>query len=242
MTETGGSFARHAIYWVPEPGSALARIGASWLGVDVETGEPAPAIEPEGLPEPRARLVREARRYGFHGTLKAPFRLAEGTPPEVLDGATAALAARHAPVTLPGLRVDVSMGFACLMPAGPVPGLDALAAACVTELDLCRAPSTAAELPRRRRAGLDMVEDAHLRAWGYPWVLDRFRFHVTLTCPLSRMELRQAAPILEDLFAPALDGPLRIAALAVVGDPGGAAPFRVLRRHPLRGEGAIRPA
>ncbi|MFN3614080.1 MAG: phosphonate metabolism protein, partial [Rubrimonas sp.] len=76
MTELSG-YARYAIYYAPEPGSALARAGAAWLGAD-PAGAPPPPIEPAGLPRPRAELVSRAARYGLHATLKAPFRLAPG--------------------------------------------------------------------------------------------------------------------------------------------------------------------
>ena len=249
-------WSRFAVFYAPPAGSALARIGAAWLGVDPETGAEVDAPEPPGLPVPRARLTREARRYGLHATLKPPFRLAEGIDPDTLCEAVRALADRRAPVRLPGLRVDFGLGFLSLRPLGPhdpealppVPGdssrqppdppaLRALAEACVTELDLLRAPLTGAELHRRRRAGLDMVEEAHLRNWGYPWVLDRFRFHVTLTGPLASTEAAAAAPVLEALFAPALAPDFEISEICVFGDPGDGAPFRLLRRFPLRGDG-----
>lgn len=228
-------YARYAVYWAPPAGSKLAAVGAAWLGIDPDTGAEVAPMELEGLPASRRALTREARRYGFHATLKAPFRLAEGTSVEVLDFAVAALAARHAPAEGPGLMVTDDMGFVCLQPSGPAPAVNALAAACVTELDLLRAPLTATELAKRRRAGLDMVEDGLLRSWGYPYVLERFKFHVTLTISLSRMELRDALPVLEDAFAPALEPRLRIEEIAVFGDPGDGAPFRLLKRYPLGG-------
>jgi putative phosphonate metabolism protein len=235
MDDLPGGCERFAVYWAPPAGDPLARLGAAWLGRDPETGaEPAP-LELGALPMPREALVREPRRYGLHATLKAPFRLAGGVDPALLGEAVAALAGRLAPVEAPALRVETEDGFVSLRPSGPAPALDALAAACVTELDLLRAPLSAPELARRRRIGLDPVEEAHLRRWGYPWVLDRFRFHVTLTGPLPAAEARRLAPLLGYAFAEALAAPLRVAEMAVFGDPGGGAPFRLLRRYPLGG-------
>lgn len=234
-------FQRFAVYHAPPAGSPLARLAAAWLGHDPETGEavePGDALPPDllaALPEPRETLVRAARVYGFHATLKAPFRLGEGIDHEILDGAVAALAARTAPVVAPRLMVKSDLGFVALTPWERSPALDALAAACVTELDLLRAPLTGAELAKRRRAGLDMVEDGHLRTWGYPYVLDRFRFHMTLTSQLARREAAVAARLLGGLFDPVLDDPFRIDALCLFGDPGEGRPFRILRRYPLGG-------
>lgn len=249
MAET--AYARYALFYAPPAGSALARIGADWLGWDPETGTETAAPEPPGLPAPRARLTSEARRYGLHGTLKPPFRLAEGATPETLRTAVAALAARMPAVRAPGLRVDFGLGFLSLRPLGSAdpadpaappedpladpPALRALADACVTELDLLRAPLTGAEIHRRRRAGLDMAEEANLRNWGYPYVLDRFRFHITLTGPLAAAEAAPAASALRALFAPALEPEFEIHEICLFGDPGDGAPFRLVRRFPLQG-------
>jgi putative phosphonate metabolism protein len=238
------SFQRFAIYYAPPAGSPLAVLGAAWLGYDAETGE---AVNPRGLigddvfaslPMSHEALVRPARFYGFHATLKAPFRLGEGIDADTLDGAVGALAARTPPVTAPRLRVKSDLGFVALQPDGKAAALDALAASCVTGLDLLRAPLTGAELAKRRRADLDMVEDAHLRNWGYPYVLDRFRFHVTLTTQLARLEARELAAVLDDLFGPALEQPFRVNELCLFGDPGDGRPFRLVKRYALTGRPA----
>lgn len=239
------SYQRFAIYYAPPAGSPLAALGAAWLGYDADTGA---AVDPRdligeavlgSLPMSHEALVRPARVYGFHATLKAPFRLGEGIDSETLDGAVAALAARTPPVTAPRLRVKSDLGFVALQPDGKAAALDALAASCVTGLDLLRAPLTAAELAKRRRNGLDTVEDAHLRNWGYPYVLDRFRFHVTLTSQLARLEARELAAVLDDLFSPALEQPFRVDELCLFGDPGEGRPFRLLKRYALTGQPAV---
>jgi hypothetical protein len=234
-------FYRYAVYYAPPAGSGLAALAAAWLGYDPESGEtvaPETMIPPDALaalPESRERLVRNARVYGFHATLKAPFRLSEDIGFDVLDGAVAALAARTAPVTAPALAVKGDLGFVALQPSDDAPEIDALAAACVTDLDLMRAPLTGAELAKRRRGGLDTQEEQHLRNWGYPYVLDRFRFHMTLSTGVSRAEAQQIRAVLEPLFEPHLDSPFRIGEIALFGDPGGGAPFRIIRRYLLTG-------
>lgn len=226
-------YARYAIYWAPDPASALARTGAAWLGACPAGTPVAPAREPAGLPASRTALTERPRRYGLHATLKAPFRLAEGAAPWALDDALARLAADSAPAAAPRLVLDTSMGFVALRPAGPAPEVDALAAACVTALDAFRAPLTAAERAARGPEALDATETAHLDAWGYPYVLDRFRFHVTLTRGLPVDQAAQAAAALAPVFAPLLPEPFVLDALCLFGDPGGGAPFRLLRRHAL---------
>jgi hypothetical protein len=231
MTELSG-YARYAIYYAPEPGSALARTGAAWLGVD-PAGAPPPPLEVPGLPRPREELVARAARYGLHATLKAPFRLAAGATAADLAQALDRLAASTSPAEAPGLALDADLGFVALRPAGPCPAVDALAAACVTELDALRAPLTAGETAAKTKPGLDPSEAAHLARWGYPYVLDRFRFHITLTSFLPPDQARAATTALTPPFAPALAPVFRIDALSLFGDPGGGRPFRLLGQWQL---------
>ncbi len=224
---------RYAVYHAPAAHSGLGFAGAAWFGHDPEFGPQAATLSVPGLPEPREALVRRPARYGLHATLKAPFRLASGVGTDALHDALGALAAARRPVTAPPLRVEADMGFVALKLSAPCPDLDALAGACVTELDPLRAPLTAGELAVRRRAGLDPHEEANLRNWGYPYVLDRFRFHITLTGKLARAEAEQTADALRAAFAPALPPVLVVGALCLFGDPGEGQPFRLLRRYPL---------
>ena len=48
-----------------------------------------------------------------------------------------------------------------------------------------RAPLSQTDLARRRGAGLDAREAELLALHGYPHVLERFRFHMTLTGPVD---------------------------------------------------------
>jgi hypothetical protein len=244
MTED--QFERFAVYYAPPEDSELARVGAEWLGYDPARGVEIDAAEPRGLPKPRRLMVRDARRYGLHATLTAPFRLADGVTPAVLVEAVEALAHKLLPARAPGLEVSDEFDFLTLRPGHPSDAppqareareaaLADLARACVVELALLRAPLNASELHRRRRVGLDTVEDANLRRWGYPYVLDRYRFHITLTGPLASTEARVATPVLKTLFEPALEPDFLISELALFGDPGGGAAFKVLRRFPLQG-------
>ena len=71
--------ARFAVYLVPLSASALWERACRWLGRDPESGAvyAQPAVPGFAAEEIRA-LTQSPRNYGFHGTLKAPFRLAEG--------------------------------------------------------------------------------------------------------------------------------------------------------------------
>lgn len=228
-----GEWRRHAIYFAPAPGP-LARFGAEWLGRDAATD--AAAGPPAGLPPllsaRRAAITAEPRRYGFHATLKAPFRLARGATVADLDAATAALAAERTAFALP-LRVAALGRFVALVPDGDAAEADALAAACVTGLDGFRAPPSETELARRRAAGLDAAGEAHLLRWGYPYVLDRFRLHLTLTGPLDDdgAAIRAA---LAGTLAPVLATPMAVGDVCRFSE-GADGRFRLVRRFPLGG-------
>lgn len=163
---------RYALYFAPAVGSPWWHFGEGWL-----RGEIAPGLTD---PDAWAAMVDEPRRYGFHATLKAPFRLAPHAAEDVLIARIGELAGslRAAPL---GELVPLSFdGYVALTPGSPRPALQSLAARCVIELDDLRAPSTAAEIARRRPERLDPRGIELLGRYGYPQVLERFRFHMTL--------------------------------------------------------------
>jgi len=226
---------RYAVYWAPEAGTPLATFGAGWLGWDAESGTEAPRLRMAGLPAPIEGLTASARRYGFHATLKPPFRLAAGADRAGLERAIEALAATAPAFDVPALELRADLGFPALRPSAPCPALDALAARCVTELDAFRAPPSDAELQRRRAAALSPAQAAHLARWSYPYVLDAFRFHVTLADHLPAEEFTRLSGALAPHLAGAIGAPWRMREICLFGDPGAGRPFRLLRRFPLHG-------
>lgn len=223
-------FTRFAVYHLPPPGP-LAAFGAAWLGWDVARG--IAAAPPEDMPDDAGTLTAAPRKYGFHATLKAPFRLDGGAAPADLRAAMRALASDLPPVRLDGLSVRRLGAFIALTPDGPVDALNALAGRIVTDLDRFRAPAGAAELARRRASGLTPAQDDLLLRWGYPYVLDEFRFHMTLTGPVAI----GGDEVLRDLkarLAPILPRPYAVDEIALCGEgPDGR--FRLIERYALTG-------
>ena len=229
-------FTRYAIYFAPPPG-ALASLGARWLGWDAEAGRSAslpPGRDWPPLPRARRALTDRPRPYGFHGTLKPPFALAEDGSVLGLHAALGALAPRLRRVRLDGLRVRELGDFVALAPEGGTASLDALAATLVEALDGFRAPPDAEEIARRRAPGLTERQEAMLRHWGYPYVMEEFRFHLTLTGPLAATERAETAAALRPLFEPLLERPFRIDEVCLFGE-GQDGRFRNLRRYALSG-------
>ncbi|WP_168734356.1 DUF1045 domain-containing protein [Pseudothauera nasutitermitis] len=235
------SAVRHAVYFAPPPHSALWRAGSAWLGRDAAAGGAGelPPLALEGFDATAVRaFTAKPRRYGFHATLKAPFHLRAGCDEDSLRAALAGLAGQLAPFAL-RLRVGRVGDFLALVPAGPAAELDALAATCVTGLDAWRRAPDAAELARRAAAGLDARERALLARWGYPWVLERFRFHMTLTDTLADGVLERLLPELDAYFAPLLAGPVAVDALSLFRQPCAGAPFELVERFALRAPAGV---
>jgi hypothetical protein len=126
-------------------------------------------------------------------------------------------------------------GFWALVLSENCPAMDRLAAACVEDLDHFRAPAPEAELVRRRLAGLSPRQEALLQRWGYPYVMEEFRFHLTLTARLHGEEGETVGSTLAALVAPLCREPLWIDALCLFHQESRDAPFRVVRRYPLTG-------
>lgn len=224
-------YPRCGIYFAPAPGSPWWEFGCRWLGRDAVSGKllDPPAVDGFGRGELLA-ITESPRLYGFHGTLKAPFALAEGRSIDHLLKFAAQFARRQVRFPLPQLQVQTLGGFVALVPAQPSPELADLASRCVVRFDRFRAPPEAADLARRLAAGLTPRQESLLRAWGYPYVLDQFRFHLTLSGKLpqaQRLRVMEAVrPLVDKLNGapPPVDG----ICLFEQATPG--APFQVLAR------------
>jgi len=227
--------ARYAVYVAPDPTSDLHRFGARWLGRDAATGAPVPQPDVPGVPpDELARITASPRRYGFHATLKAPFRLAEGSDADALDDAVAALAAGIRPFEV-RLGLRTLHGFLALMLAEPSPAMQRLADACVERLDRFRAPPSEAERARRLSAGLSPEQARHLDRWGYPYVFEQFRFHMTLSERLDEALAARVRAVLDPEAAAACAAPVLVDALSVFVEPAPGADFLIRSRHPFGG-------
>ncbi|WP_245442555.1 DUF1045 domain-containing protein [Methylobacterium terrae] len=215
---------RYALYFTPKPGSDLARFGNAVLGTDNHAGAEVP--RPEGMAD-LAGVTASPRLYGFHATLKAPMRLRPGATEADLLAAAATLAADHPPVPVGPLRVATLGAFTALVPQAAPPELGLFAAECVAAFEPFRAALTEAETARRKPERLTPRGRALLAAWGYPYVFEAFRFHMTLTDALPEADRPSWRARLAEAYGEA--EPLTLDALSVLRQDG-AGPFRVLRR------------
>ena len=218
--------ARYAIYFVPSEETALGAFGARWFHGDESFGD--------GLePATRRPLTQKARRYGFHATLKAPFHLIEDANPAALSSSLAGFTAQRPIATAPSLVLQPLSGFLAMVPSALAPELEALAQACVELFEPYRASPSDAELARRRAVGLTPRQESNLRRWGYPYVAEDFRFHMTLTDRLAQPELRSIAAALQPFVTPFARQPLVIESLALVRQETADRVFEMVERFPL---------
>ncbi|MGJ4947949.1 DUF1045 domain-containing protein [Bradyrhizobium sp. HKCCYLS20291] len=227
---------RYAIYYAPAPEMALAAFGADLLGYDAWTGSerPFPSEVVDALPD-WAELTADARKYGFHATLKAPFPLNDASTEAELCAACAAFAAAWKTVPIIRPVVDAISGFIAVIPGEGSPDLQQLAAACVETFEPFRAPMSADDRARRKPDLLTPRQRDHLDRWGYPYVMDDFRFHMTLTCRLSDERRRPILAMLQDRFAALGLAKLVIDRIALFRQPSPASRFSIVESWPIAG-------
>lgn len=227
---------RYALYFSPPSSSPLWTLGCRWLGnnpltqKDIEQNH-LPGIHPDRFNE----ITRTPRRYGFHATLKSPFRLVDNHTETDLRLAVNTFANSRFSFFIPPLTIRMMNGFFCLCPADQPSELDALANDCVRNFDSFRAPLTKIECAQRRAEISDSTEQEYLDRWGYPYVLNRFRFHITLTEKITNaLERQLIKTALTDIFISVLAKPLEIDAVSLFVEPMPGHTFYCAERFPMR--------
>lgn len=223
---------RYAIYWAPEPETALARFGAGVLGVD---GSP---LRPDFVSEPDWTAIAKApSRYGFHGTLKAPFHLADGQTEASLHTVLEAFAAFRAPVAMPALSIGPIGPFIAFHASGDDGPLSPFAFEIVRHFEPFRAALSPEEIKRRDPDRLSVSQCENLTHYGYPYVGAEFRFHLTLTGSIVEENLRtRIAAWLRDVAAKAeVAIPAHLQSLSLFRQPDPDSRFTEIARFPLKG-------
>ncbi len=226
---------RYAIYYAAAPDTDLDRFGARLLGYDAFSGKDLPF--PDGVlqmaPDWR-ELTRDPRKYGFHATLKAPLSLAPGKTETELLAACEAFANTPRPVPVIRPVVDSISGFIAVVPAEPSTELERLASDCTSEFDSFRARLTPEDRTRRNPSALTERQCGHLDRWGYPYVMEDFRFHMTLT---GRLDAERREPVLRMLrnsFSAIGIKTLAIDGIALFRQDDADSRFRIVRHWKLR--------
>jgi putative phosphonate metabolism protein len=229
---------RYAIYYAPAPGSALDRFGAVLLGYDAYSGN-EPAF-PDGVLQMALDwrdLTQDPRKYGFHATLKAPFSLASGRTEAELVMACAAFADMPRPIPVLKPVVDSISGFIAVVPGEPSTELEQLAADCTRDFDPFRAPLTPEDRARRTPSKLPPRQRDYLERWGYPYVMEDFRFHMTLTGRLLDERREPILAMLRHRFSAIGLDTLAIDRIALFRQDNAEARFRIVNHWKLRADG-----
>jgi putative phosphonate metabolism protein len=227
---------RYAVYFAPFPQSPAWELASQWLGRCAATGQLYDQPTIAGLSAADfAALTAAPRRYGWHATLKAPFVLAQGSTEERLRVAVAHLAKTLKAFDLPTLRVTQLDDFLALTADGDTAELHATAKTCVTELHQFAAPLGESELQRRRKAHLTARQDELLVRWGYPYVMEEFRFHCSLTGSLSQLSAQQLQAVTQAARATfEAMVPCKFDSVALFVEPTPGADFMLLQHFGLR--------
>jgi Protein of unknown function (DUF1045) len=158
--------------------------------------------------------------------------LADGIAPQQLRQRLQEVVAKACPLPVPMLAVRPLEDFLALQAATAIDAwhpLRRLADACVMACQALRRPLDAAEFERRSASVTDEAQRDHLLRWGYPFVFDRWRFHMTLSDAGRGHDavLRQRA---ERHFAAALAEPLRATGVALFTQAAPGVPLRLAER------------
>jgi putative phosphonate metabolism protein len=228
-------YPRYAIYYVSAPGSDLDRFGAQRLGYDAYTGEDLPFPNDVIRVAPDWRdLTKDPRKYGFHATLKAPLSLApDKTEPELL-AACESFADKPRPIPVITPVVGSISGFIAVVPAERSSELERLAAHCTSEFDSFRTRLTPEDRARRNPSDLTPRQREYLDRWGYPYVLEEFRFHMTLTGRLAADRGEPILTMLRNSFSATGIKTLAIDRIAVFRQENADSRFRIVKDWQLR--------
>jgi putative phosphonate metabolism protein len=227
---------RYALYFIPPASDALTLAGQRWLGRNAFTGAKLEQPCVDGFDaDALAALTADPRRYGFHATLKAPFSLAEGRTEAELVAEIGRFVSQAEPFAIPQVVVGRLGSFFALVPDDHCEDLQGFAGEVVRRFERFRAPLTSADIARRKPDELAAAERQNLVQWGYPYVFDEFRFHMTLTGRVPAERRDAVESVLLDHFADFHGRPLTIAGLALFREPSRGADFTVHSLFPLGG-------
>ena len=221
---------RYAIYFVPSADSPLWQFGCAAIGYDSLACTDV-AFHDHAFYRQDAAIdwTSDPRRYGFHATLKPPFALADGITIDELEQAAISFVQKRAAFQVAQLKIAAIGRFLALIPSDGSQDLDCLAADCIRTFEPFRAPLTTADRERRLKTQLSPQQIENLDHWGYPYVFDEFRFHMTLTGRLPVTEIDNALASLRELYCP-IDQPVDFDGIAICEQPDRSSRFFVRRR------------
>ena len=233
-TPSQPNFARYAIFYTPQPGTALSAFGRSWFG-RANDGVTLQAFSDAGLSGASfARVAPAKGRYtGLHALIMAPFTPRDGIGADALKTQLINFAARRKPMATGPLTLARAGRFLVLRPVEAMPALDRLASQCVASFEDFAAPPSDTACGEHANSKSGNSERPLLESDVDPNALSEYRFSITLTGPLDSAHLERVAqalwPVLEEICASGVT----IDGLSLFGDSGGRSPLRLIGRYRL---------
>ncbi|MBL8645573.1 MAG: DUF1045 domain-containing protein [Rhodospirillaceae bacterium] len=225
---------RYAIYFAPEHHSPLEDFGRRWLGRNGVPADSPPPVVPGISPERFFALTESARRYGFHGTLKPPFELNPRSSREALFEAVRIFAKSAAPIELPPLELAIIGKFIALTPIRSSAVLENLAALCVRTFEGFRMPLSKEQMAHYLRNKLTVHQTQMLEHWGYPYVMEEFRFHISVTDRIDNDTERAAMMTsVQKMTVGVVNKPIVVRDVAVFYQADREQPMELLDRFPF---------
>jgi len=227
------NFSRYAVYYSPSEGSALFKFGASWLGWDTIKAKKVARPIFENLSFEITEITEFQSRYGFHGTLKPPFALVKNRSLFELKHALSKLVGTIRQFEIPEMSLKVVDGFVALVPKVKNDRIGFLANKCVEYLDNFRELESIEEIEKRRAVELSSSQEYNLKKWGYPYVMNDFKFHLTLS---GKLKLEVANAVIEFLNSElqcVLNSPFPVDAICLFGERASDQKFQLIKRFPL---------
>jgi hypothetical protein len=229
---------RYAIYFTLAQNNPLYQLVAQWFGYDIYQGDkPAIKVDHHTLLEPLLPYRdynAQAAIYGFHATLKPPFRLKPGISHKQLIKILKHFSKLHRPFSCSPLQLEQIGDFLALVPQQPCSQLDHLAKDCVQTFDVFRDELAVEEIQKRNPMALSEEQRLMLQLWGYPYVLDEFRFHMTLTDKLTQQQIDKCKPLLKSYLQPYTSRVLTVDQISLCYQATELSPFVVLETYSLK--------
>ena len=182
------NYKRVAIYFLPKKNSSLENFGKNLLGRDINKKKKISLTRRQKYFINRGftyfdelkDYCEEPAKYGFHATLKAPFRLKRNVKTKNFYDVISHIAAQHSRFKIKGLKIVYSKKFTFITSRKPNKLLINLENDLVKHLDTFRAELNKTEIKKRIPDSLTFKQNKYLKEWGYPFVFDQFKFHMTL--------------------------------------------------------------
>ncbi len=223
---------RYAIYFTLPQTDPVYQTAIKWLGYDAYSGNKT-NTDSKKLAKNR-QYVSKAAKYGFHATLKPPFRLSQDKSEEQLIDELENFASSITAFTCKPLKIKSMTHFIALAPKNSCDQLDAFAAQCLKHFEPFRAQLTREEYQKRNPVLLSERQLRYLEQWGYPYVEDEFRFHMTLTDSMMEDEIKKIKKKLKQYFKEVLGKPLQINQLHIFRQDSTCSNFQIISSHNLK--------